>query len=150
MIPYLTIEETDSRDKTGLPEPEFTEMNGGVSMTLFVQSLSTKAGENIREKASEKTSEKTSEKIINAIHLNPHITIAELFEALPGRPHMLGPRAEIRYSFVGNGIDPARLSLTCFAPAGPDYPALLELTQGPVQKSRIYTGDVLVVFQFFQ
>ena len=41
--------------EAGLPEPEFTEMNGGVSMTLFVHSLSTKAGENIREKTSEKT-----------------------------------------------------------------------------------------------
>jgi ATP-dependent DNA helicase RecG len=82
--------------EAGLPEPEFTEMNGGVSMTLFVHSLSSKVGENIRGKTSEKTKGdfgKISERFrkdfgselaraFEIIYQNPEFTAEQIAEKL--------------------------------------------------------------------
>lgn len=70
-----TLKIINSCKEAGLIEPEIIEKNGGLAMTLFALNYPVAISKNVT-----KTSEKTLEKIINAIRLNPRITIAELSE----------------------------------------------------------------------
>ncbi|MDZ7794586.1 MAG: ATP-binding protein [Spirochaetia bacterium] len=82
--------------EAGLPEPEFTEKNGGVSMTVCAHSLASMASQNIREKTSEKTKVefgKNSERIrkefgsevgraFEIIYQSPEFTAEQIAEKL--------------------------------------------------------------------
>jgi ATP-dependent DNA helicase RecG len=64
-----TLKIIEACKEAGLPEPELVEKNGGVSMTLFVQTLINDSSD---------FTEKSSEKILELIKGSPEISAEEL------------------------------------------------------------------------
>ncbi len=75
-----TLKIINSCKEAGLPEPEFSEINGGVTMTLFAHPILNEVADNVGITSGKRRESVgiTSSKILSACLENPDITIPEL------------------------------------------------------------------------